>query len=287
MARYLQPTLRRCVAALVLTLHLAASGSTAAPASQTAQAIQANIELLQFVTQTKLSADERDQVAREVAGGMSQAPQNVIRRDGLIATTLTNATRFPKDAPRLRELWRYDIAAHVPHNDIEYILTEKYDPAVVFDPGHQRIVTRRTLIALQDCTAWLAQNIHRPPPDANFVPAEMAYIKSSWGQLTDDVQDAFAHVARNCPRAVDFFNGIVSAQRIQFFSENAKSVSSTTVAATDAALVSRIAYNIVLRRAGGAAATQGRVFDYMVQQSLLQQQLQRSVFKNPPLPPPN
>lgn len=287
MSRYLQPMLRGVVCVVVLAFHLAANATPVAPANQTAQAIQINIELLQFVTQTKLSAAERDQVASEVTSGMSQVPQNVIRRDGLIVTTLANATRSPKDAPRLRELWRYDIAAHVPHNDIEYILTERYDAAIVLDEGHQRIVTRQTLLALRSCTAWLAQNIHKSPPDANFVPTELAYIKSSWGRLTDDVQDAFAHVARNCPRAIDFFNGIVSAQRTQFFSGNAKSVTSTTVAATDAALVSRIAYNIVVRRAGGAMATEGRVFDYMVQQSLLQQQLQRSVFRNPSLSPPN
>jgi hypothetical protein len=94
-------------------------------------------------------------------------------------------------------------------------------------------------------------------------------------------------VARNCAHAPDFFNTVVAAQRVQFFANNAKNVTDTVVEATDAALIARIAYNILQRRAGGGAAMQGRVFDYMVQQSLLQQQLQRSVMRNPSLPPPN
>jgi hypothetical protein len=64
-------------------------------------------------------------------------------------------------------------------------------------------------------------------------------------------------------------------------------VTDTGVEAKDAALIARIAYSILLRHAGGGAAMQGRVFDYMVQQSLLQQQLQRSIMRSPPLPPPN
>ncbi len=275
-----------CIVALA-TLTLAFSLRADSSANQTAQAIESNIDLLQFVTQTRLSPDERGQVAREVTDSMSRAPQNVIRRDGLIATTLTNAGRHPKDAPRLRELWRYDIAANVPHNDIEYILAEKYDPVVVFDQRHQRIVTEATLIALRGCTVWLAQNLHKPVPGEAFIASERAVLKSSYERLGDDAQDAYAHVGRNCPHAIDFFNGIVAAQRVRFFNENGKAVGDSAAEAADAALISRIAYNILLRRAGGGAAVEGRVFDYMVQQSLLQQQLQRSVFKNPPLPPPN
>jgi hypothetical protein len=218
---------------------------------------------------------------------MRKAPQNVIRRDGLIATTLTNAARHPKDAPRLREFWRYDIAANVPHSDIEYILAERYDPAVIFDKSHQRIITEATLIALRGCTVWLAQNLHKPGPGGAFIASERAVLKYSYGRLGDDVQDAYAHVGRNCPHAIDFFNGIVATQRVRFFNENAKAVGDSAAEAPDAALISRIAYNILLRRAGGGVAAEGRVFDYMVQQSLLQQQLQRSVFRNPPLPPPN
>ena len=274
-------------AALGFASGLSGQSSSMSNPNQGQQAVESNIGLLQFVTQTKFSAQERSQIAQEVADSMRRAPQNVIRRDGLIATTLNNAARFPKDAPRLRELWRYDIAANVPHDDIEYILAEKYDPTVALDKKHQRIITEQTLIALRGCTDWLAQNLHRPPPGTAFISAERAYLKSSYWQLTDDEQDAYAHVARNYPRAVDFFNGIVAAQRAHFFADNAKSVTDTGVEAKDAALISRIAYNIVLRRGGGNAAMQGRVFDYMVQQSLLQQQLQRSVLKNPPLPPPN
>jgi len=65
-------------------------------------------------------------------------------------------------------------------------------------------------------------------------------------------------------------------------------VTSDQLAGKDAALIYRIAYNIVLRRrGGGAAAQQGRLFDYMIQQSLLNQQLERSIINNPPLPLPN
>lgn len=141
--------------------------------------------------------------------------------------------------------------------------------------------------ALRTCTDWLAPNLHKPPPGAGFVAGERSWLKSSYWHLSDDEQDAYGHVARNCTHAVDFFNSIVAAQRIQFFANNAKNVTDIAVEATDAALIARIAYNILLRRAGGSAAMQGRVFDYMVQQSLLQQQLQRSVMRNPPLPPPN
>jgi hypothetical protein len=218
---------------------------------------------------------------------MARAPQKVVQRDGLIATTLTNAARFPKDAPRLRELWRYDIAANVPHDDIQYQLTEKYDPTLVLDNTHQRIVTEETLKALHACTDWLAPNLHKPPPGPGFVASERSWLKTSYWHLPDDQQDAFGHVARNCARTTDFFNTVAAAQRVQFFANNAKDVPDTGVEATDAALIARIAYNILLRRAGGGAAMQGRVFDYMVQQSLLQQQLQRSVMRNPPLPPPN
>jgi hypothetical protein len=269
----------------LLGLSLGARADTSA--NQIATAVENNVDLLEFITQAKLSPDERAQVAREVAVSMSKLPQNVIRRDGLIVTTLANAARHPKDAPRLRELWRFDIAANVPHDDIEYILTEKYDPVVVFDKPHQRIISQGTLVALRNCTVWLTQNLHKPAPDQSFLASERNLFRSSYARLSDDEQDAFAHVGRNCPRAVDFFNGVVAAKRVQFFSQNAKEVSNTTIAATDAALISRIAYNIVVRRAGGGTAMQGRVFDYMVQQSLLQQQLQRSVFRNPPLPPPN
>jgi hypothetical protein len=131
------------------------------------------------------------------------------------------------------------------------------------------------------------QNLHKPPPNPSFIAGERNYIRSSYSKFSDDVQDAYAHVARNFPRAVDFFNGVVAAQRTHFFAENAKQVNDSDAAGLDAALISRIAYNIVVRRAGGRAGMEGRVFDYMVRQSLLQQQLQRTVIKNPPLPPPN
>lgn len=127
-----------------------------------------NINLLEFVTQRKLSSEERDQVAREVTVGMSRAPQKVIQRDGLIATTLTNAARLPKDAPRLRELWRYDIAANVHHDNIQYQLTEKYDATLVLDKTHQRIVTEETLKALHACTNWLASHLHKPHPGPDY-----------------------------------------------------------------------------------------------------------------------
>jgi hypothetical protein len=226
-------------------------------------------------------------VAHEVADGMRSAPQKVMQRDGLIATTLNNASRFPKDAPRLRELWRYDIAANVPHDDIEYQLAEKYDPTLALDRAHQRIATEETIKSLHACTTWLAPNLQKPLPGAGFDARESALLRSSYAGLPDDVQDAYAHVGRNCAHAPDFFNGVVAAQRVQFFTNNAKSVNDMDTEAKDAALIARIAYNILLKRAGGSAAMQGRVFDYMVQQSLLQQQLQRSVMKNPPLPPPN
>jgi hypothetical protein len=80
---------------------------------------------------------------------------------------------------------------------------------------------------------------------------------------------------------------VAAAQRTQFFTNNAKAVTDVGMEAKDAALIARIVYNILLRRAGGNAAMQGRVFDFMVQQSLLQQQLLRSVTRNPALPPPN
>lgn len=284
------PIFRPCIVALAilaLAFSLAANGEAGSSTTQTAQAIQSNIDLLQFVTQVRLSPEEREQVAQEVTDSMSRVPQNVIRRDGLIATTLTNAARNPKDAPRLRELWRYDIAANVPPSDIEYILAQKYDPVVVFDQPHQRIITNTTLIALRNCTVWLAQKLHKPAPDETFIASERTRLKLSYGHMTDDVQDAYAHVGRNCPHTIDFFNGVVAVQRDHFFTENAKSVSNTAVAAEDAALISRIIYNNLLHRSGGAAAMQGRVFDYMVQQSLLQQQLQRTVIRNPSLPPPN
>lgn len=276
-------------AILLCSAEVRGQGSTApnqAP-NQTAQALASNIQLLEFVTQAKLTPDERAQVAREVATYMKSAPQKVIHRDGLISTTLTNAARFPKDAPRLRELWRYEIAADVPHDDIEYIVVEKYDPTVVLDKAHQRIVTEETLTALRGCTEWLAPNLHKAPPGPDFIAGERAYLRSGYWHMGEDEQDAYAHVARNCAHDPDFFHGIVAAQRIQFFANNAKAVTDTTTEAKDAALISRIVYNILLRRAGGGAAMQGRVFDYMVQQSLLQQQLQRTVIRNPSLPPPN
>lgn len=264
-----------------------ANGGQSTPSDQTAQAIQYNINLLQFVAQTKLSSGERSQVAREVTDAIRKAPQNVIHRDGLIATTLTNAAHFPKDAPRLRELWRYDIAANVPHDDIQYILTEKYDPTLVLDKAHQRIVSEETLTALRSCTVWLTSQLHKPPPSPTFLSAERLWVKANYGRSTDDVQDAYAHVARNCAHSPDFFRGVVASKREQFFAQNAKDVTDDSLAGKDAALISRIVYNILLHRAKGDAAQQGRLFDYMVQQSLLQQQLQRSVMKNPPLPPPN
>lgn len=61
-----------------------------------------------------------------------------------------------KDAPRLRELWSYDIAAIVPDDNIQYQLTEKYDATPVPDKTRQRIVTEETLQALHACTDWLA-----------------------------------------------------------------------------------------------------------------------------------
>lgn len=245
------PMFRPCIvvlAVLTLVFSLEADGEAGNSATQTAQAIQSNIDLLQFVTQARLSPDERGEVAQEVTNSMSRAPQNVIRRDGLITTTLTNAARDPKDAPRLRELWRYDIAAKVPPSDIEYILAEKYDPVVVFDEPHQRIITEATLIALRGCTVWFAQKLHKPEPDGTFVASERVSLKSSYGHLTDDVQDAYAHIGRNCPHAIDFFSGIVAAQRDHFFNENAKAVSNSAIAATDAALISRIVYNSLLHR---------------------------------------
>lgn len=263
-----------------------AGEAAALPAQQTEQAVASNIALLQFVTQTKLTAGEQDQVAQEVATSMRSAPQNVVHRDGLIAITLANAAKFPKDAPRLRELWRYDIAVHVPQNDIEYVVAEKYDPTLVLDRTHQRIITQQTLIALRNCTAWLAPNLHKAAPGSDFIAAERAYLRSAYAHLGDDEQDAYAHVARNCAHAPDFFSSLASAQRAQFFANNAKAVTDSGVEAKDAVLIARISYNILLRRAGGAA-TQGRLFDYMVQQSLLQQQLQRTVIRNPSLPPPD
>lgn len=281
----------RCCFVAAVTIVMAwsprASGGTSASADQATQAVEYNINLLEFVTQREFSPEERSQVAREVTDGMSRAPQKVIQRDGLIATTLTNAARFPKDAPRLRELWRYDIAANVPHDDIEYELAEKYDPTVVLDKAHQRIITEETLRALRACTDWLAPNLHKLPPGPGFIASERSWLKSAYWHLPDDVQDAYSHVARNCAHTPGFFNSVAPARRVQFFANNAKEVSGAGVEAKDAALIARIAYNILLRRAGGGAAMQGRVFDYMVRQSLLQQQLQRSVMRNPPLMPPN
>jgi hypothetical protein len=280
-----------CRALVVAIVGLGSSAVAGAeiggPANQTTQALEYNIDLLQFVLEVQFSPAERSQLAHEVADGMSKVPQKVIERDGLIATTLTNAARFPKDAPRLRELWRYDIAANVPHDDVQYELAEKYDATLVLDKTHQRIVTEQTLTALRSCTEWLAPNLHKPPPGAGFIASERSYLKASYWHLGDDEQDAYAHVARNCAHAANFFNSVAAAQRVQFFANNAKDVTNIGVEAKDAALIARIAYNILLRRAGGGAAMQGRVFDFMVQQSLLQQQLQRSVMRNPPLPPPN
>jgi hypothetical protein len=273
--------------ALVLASSPRANSGVNASVNQTMLAAEHNIDLLEFVTQSKLSPEERSLVAREVANGMSSAPQKVIERDGLIVTTLTNAARFPKDAPRLRELWRYDIAANVPHDNIQYELAEKYDATLVLDKTHQRIITEGTLKALRACTDWLAPNLHKPPPGAGLIASERSWLKSSYWHLPDDEQDAYGHVVRNCAHAPDFFNSVAATPRVQFFANNAKDVIDTGVEAKDAALIARIAYNILLHRAGGGAAMQGRVFDYMVQQSLLQQQLQRSVMRNPPLPPPN
>jgi hypothetical protein len=266
---------------------LSSIASQATQPNEVSQAVQSNIAILQFVTNKTLTPQEREQVAQEVRFYMNKDPQNVTKRDGLIAQTLTNAGKYPKDAPRLRELWRYDIAANVPHNDIEYQMAEKYDPAVVMDRAHGRVVTENSLVSLRACTEWLAQNLHKPPPGPTFIATERNYIGSSYSSFSGDVQDAYAHVARNYPRAVDFFRGVVAAQRARFFAGNAKDVNDSKTAALDAALISRIAYNIVLRRAGGRAGTGARVFDYMVQQSLLNHQLQRSIMKNPPLPPPN
>jgi hypothetical protein len=255
--------------------------------NETPKAVQSNIEILQFVTNKMLSPQEREQVVQEVRFSMNKAPRNVAKRDDLIAQTLANAAKYPKDAPRLRELWRYDIAANVPHDDIEYKISERYDPTVVMDRAHQRIVTEDSLLALRACTEWLVNNLHKPPPGSTFIASERNYIRSSYSSLSDDVQDAYAHVARNYPHAVDFFNRVAAAQRNHFFAENAKAVNDSNAAGLDAVLVSRIAYNMVMRRHGGRAGTEGRVFDYMVQQSLLNQQLQRTIIKNPPLPPPN
>jgi hypothetical protein len=255
--------------------------------NETPKAVQSNVEILQFVSNKTLSPQEREQVVQEVKFSMSKASRNVAKRDDLIAQTLANAAKYPKDAPRLRELWRYDIAANVPHDDIEYKIAERYDPTVVMDRAHQRIVTGESLVALRACTEWLVNNLHKPPPGSTFIASEKNYIRASYSSFSDDVQDAYAHVARNYPRAVDLFDGVVAAQRDHFFAENAKAVKDSNAAVLDAALISRIAYNMAMRRAGGRAGTEGRVFDYMVQQSLLNQQLQRAIIKNPPLPPPN
>ncbi|HWF47432.1 MAG TPA: hypothetical protein VG168_10535 [Bryobacteraceae bacterium] len=158
--------------------------------------MQSNIAILQFVTNKTLTPQEREQVAQEVRFYMNKAPQNVMKRDGLIAQTLSNAAKYPKDAPRLRELWRYDIAANVPHDDIEYKIAEKYDPTIVMDRAHGRIVTEDSLVALGACTEWLAQNLHKPPPDSAFIATERNYIRSSYSSFSDDVQDAYA---QRCP----------------------------------------------------------------------------------------
>jgi len=99
---------------------LRADGQASASSSGSAQTLQANIGLLQFVIQSTLSAQERQEVANDVGMSLKKTPpQKIAHVNQLISITLTNAARYPKDAPRLRELWRYDIAANVAHNDVE------------------------------------------------------------------------------------------------------------------------------------------------------------------------
>jgi hypothetical protein len=292
-AEAMRPRLRAKTALVMIlaagTVSGRAQNAAGAPIANetTAQAVQYNLGLVEFVSTAKLAPAERAALAKDVMDSTQKNPQGEAKRDGLIATTLENAAKFPKDAPRLRELWRYDIATHLEHDDAEYLMVEKHDPVLALDTRHQRIVTWGSVIALNSCMQWLAQNLHKAAPGPKFDENEAVYLKMAYGKLGDDEQDAYAHVGRNCAHAPDFFNGVAAAQRTQFFTNNAKAVTDVGMEAKDAALIARIVYNILLRRAGGNAAMQGRVFDFMVQQSLLQQQLLRSVTRNPALPPPN
>jgi len=68
-------------------------------------------------------------------------------------------------------------------------------------------VTEATLTALRNCTIWLMGNLHKPPPGPDFIASEGAYLRTSYWHLGDDEQDAYAHVARNCPPPRTFLPG--------------------------------------------------------------------------------
>ena len=85
----------------------------------------------------------------------------------------------------------------VPATNAGRLVVERNDPAVVFDEQHHRIITERSLAALQRACVWMARVLGVPGPGADFVATQRALFRDHYDRLADAQQETTAHAERD------------------------------------------------------------------------------------------
>ena len=214
---------RRLIAGLIAATLLCASvgvtASRAAEAQSTPQpdAYTADFaEYLSFVGGAPLTSEQRRRVADQTVADLRSNAGNVQRIDQTVRDLLPKLKAGDESTiGDRRETWRYKITL-VPADNLGRVVVEENDPTVVLDRKHQRIITQRSLEALQRACSWIAGVLGVRGPDPNFVSTERVFFHDHYDRLTNDQQESLAHVERDLPLLVTAYQRAGAATKAQF-----------------------------------------------------------------------
>jgi hypothetical protein len=140
---------------------------------------------------TPLTSGERQQAAEAVASAARGNREALLRNYAALTEPLRRAARDRAYAAGLRRVLRYAVEDNRPvpagleHSAaIERQIVLAHDPAVVFDPGRQYIITETSLRDFRTASAWLAREWNLPPPSGDFTAHIRDWFRRSY--LTSD-----------------------------------------------------------------------------------------------------
>jgi hypothetical protein len=185
--------------AACLAFTVASASASAAQNDDTAAFAADFSRFIAFVAGSPLSAGEQQRVAAETAAQMRSDAAGARRGDAWVRRYLAKLAHDPPYAAAdRREAFRLGFEM-LPADDPGRRIVEAHDPTVVFDKARKRLVTERTLTAWRDAFAYVANLLNIPGPPDDFVAAQRAYVRANFASLSDDRQEALAHVERNYP----------------------------------------------------------------------------------------
>ena len=235
----------------------AAAQSPMASASvpSAAQMAQADVEIMEMVGGSPLTAEEREQVAQAVEQGLQNHPAAWMQgyknaQVSLVLATYHNACADTES----REKWRRDFA-NMPRSDREREIVERHDPAVATTVGENSVVTdivsENSLRMLAQTAAWANARAGLPAPPQNFVVTARQQMQQHYAGYPRELQTAYAHIGRNSASAAAMILLTKPAQ-IELYMQAAlaakQKIPGATGPAAGAALIAQDLYNEVIRR---------------------------------------